>query len=217
MLVVVIINQNVFTVMHVFFTVTNIPFRHEFFLYIIFVIIQHKLCNLKWRCSSASITQFSYLPTANYRFGIFQTFITSGHCVVDLPTAYYSFVIVETFITSGHLCCWFYPNMLVVIHPLLITPLISFKHLLLVDIVLSIYPLLITPLVSFKHLLLVDIVLSTFIPLLSLKHLLLVAICVADLPTVNYHVSSNIYTSGHCVPCLPLHKHLLLVDIVLSA
>jgi hypothetical protein len=30
MLVVVIINQNVFTVTHVFFTVTNIPFRHEF-------------------------------------------------------------------------------------------------------------------------------------------------------------------------------------------
>ena len=29
-----------------------------------------------------------------------------------------------------------------------------FKHLLLVDIVLSIYPLLITPLVTFKHLLL---------------------------------------------------------------
>jgi hypothetical protein len=29
------------------------------------------------------------LPTANYRFGIFQTLITSGHCVVDLPTAYY--------------------------------------------------------------------------------------------------------------------------------
>ena len=102
MLVVVIINQNVFTVMHVFFTVTNIPFRHEFFLYIIFVIIQHKLCNLKWRCSSASITQFSYLPTANYRFGIFQTFITSGHCIVDLPTANYTFGIFQTFITSGH-------------------------------------------------------------------------------------------------------------------
>ena len=32
--------------------------------------------------------------------------------------------------------------------------LVSFKLLLLVDIVLSIYPLLITPLVSFKHLLL---------------------------------------------------------------
>jgi hypothetical protein len=28
MLVVAIINQNVFTVTHVFFTVTNIPFRH---------------------------------------------------------------------------------------------------------------------------------------------------------------------------------------------
>jgi hypothetical protein len=29
MWVVVIINQNVYTVTHVFFTVTNIPFRHE--------------------------------------------------------------------------------------------------------------------------------------------------------------------------------------------
>jgi hypothetical protein len=37
-----------------------------------------------------------------------------------------------------------------------------FKHLLLVDIVLSIYPLLITALVSFKHLLLVAIVLSIY-------------------------------------------------------
>jgi hypothetical protein len=37
-----------------------------------------------------------------------------------------------------------------------------FKHLLLVDIVLSIYWLLITPLVSFKHLLLEVIVLSIY-------------------------------------------------------
>jgi hypothetical protein len=39
MLVVVIINQIVFTVTHVFFTVTNIPFRHElnfFFVYYIY-------------------------------------------------------------------------------------------------------------------------------------------------------------------------------------
>jgi hypothetical protein len=98
------------------------------------------------------------------------------------------------------------------IYPLLITPLVSFKHLLLVaicvvdlptanypfgifkhlllvDIVLSIYPLFITALVSFKHLLLVAIMLSIYpllIPLLSLKHLLLVAICVVDLHTANY-------------------------------
>ena len=41
------------------------------------------------------------LPTA-YPFGIFQTCITSGHCVVDLPTAYYPFGIFQTVITSGH-------------------------------------------------------------------------------------------------------------------
>jgi uncharacterized protein (DUF3820 family) len=94
---------------------------------------------------------------------------------------------------------------------------------------LSIYPLLITP-------------------LLSLKHLLLVAICVADLPTVNYpfgifqafiasghcvvDIPSAYYpfgifqtfiTSGHCIVDLPtanypfgIYKHVLLVDIVLS-
>jgi hypothetical protein len=38
----------------------------------------------------------------NVPFGIFQTFITSGHCAVDLPTAYYPFGIFQTFITSGH-------------------------------------------------------------------------------------------------------------------
>ena len=27
------------------------------------------------------------LPTAYYPFGIFQTCITSGHCIVELPTA----------------------------------------------------------------------------------------------------------------------------------
>ena len=31
------------------------------------------------------------LPTVNYPFGIFQTFITNGHCVVDLPTSNYRF------------------------------------------------------------------------------------------------------------------------------
>ena len=36
------------------------------------------------------------------QLGIFQTFITSGHCVVDLPTAYYPFGIFQTFITNGH-------------------------------------------------------------------------------------------------------------------
>ena len=39
------------------------------------------------------------LPTAKYPFGIFQTFITSGHCIVDLPTAYYPFGNFQTFIT----------------------------------------------------------------------------------------------------------------------
>jgi hypothetical protein len=33
------------------------------------------------------------------QLGIFQTFITSGHCIVDLPTAYYPFGIFQTFIT----------------------------------------------------------------------------------------------------------------------
>ena len=40
--------------------------------------------------------------------------------------------------------------------------LVSFKHLLLVAIMLSIYQLLITPLVSFKHLLLVAMVLLIY-------------------------------------------------------
>jgi hypothetical protein len=31
-----------------------------------------------------------------------QTFITSGHCVVDLLPAYYPFGIFQTFITNGH-------------------------------------------------------------------------------------------------------------------
>ena len=42
------------------------------------------------------------LPTANYPFGIFQTFIASGHCVVDILTVNYRFGIFQTFITSGH-------------------------------------------------------------------------------------------------------------------
>jgi hypothetical protein len=33
------------------------------------------------------------------QLGIFQTFITSGHCIVDLPTAYYRFAIFQKIIT----------------------------------------------------------------------------------------------------------------------
>ena len=49
-------------------------------------------------------------------FGIFQTFITSGHCVVDLPTTIYPFGIVQAFINSGHcvveLPLWYLSNIL---------------------------------------------------------------------------------------------------------
>ena len=71
-----------------------------------------------------------------------------------------------------------------------------FKHLLLVDIVLSIYPLLITPLVS----LIVAIVLSIYplliTPLVSFKHLLIVAIVLS-----NYHfgIFQTFINSAHCV------------------
>ena len=90
------------------------------------------------------------------------------------------------------------------IYQLLINPLVSFKHLLLVDIVLSIYPLLITALVSFKHLLLVAIVLLIYPAYQS------------------FGIFQTFITSGHCVVELPtanygfgIFKHLLLVDIVL--
>ena len=42
-------------------------------------------------------------------------------------------------------------DIVLLIYPLLINPLVSFKHLLLMDTVLSIYPLLITTLVSFYN------------------------------------------------------------------
>ena len=68
----------------------------------------------------------------------FQTFITSGHCVVELPIANYRFGIFKHVLLV---------DIVLLIYPILITPLVSFKHLI-VAIVLSIYQLLINPLVS---------------------------------------------------------------------
>ena len=87
------------------------------------------------------------------------------------------------------------------IYQLLINPLVSFKHLLLVDIVLSIYPLLITALVSFKHLLLVAIVLLIYPAYQS------------------FGIFQTFITSGHCVVELPTANYpliFLIVAIVLS-
>ena len=49
-----------------------------------------------------SLNQQNYYKSAVYATWHLQTFITSGHCVVDLPTAYYPFGIFQTFITNGH-------------------------------------------------------------------------------------------------------------------
>ena len=49
-----------------------------------------------------SLNQQNYYKSAAYATWYLQTFITSGHCVVDLPTPYYPFDIFQTFITNGH-------------------------------------------------------------------------------------------------------------------
>jgi hypothetical protein len=49
-----------------------------------------------------SLNQQNYYKSVVYATWYLQTFITSGHCVVDLPTANYPFGIFQTFITSGH-------------------------------------------------------------------------------------------------------------------
>jgi hypothetical protein len=85
---------------------TLVSFKH-LLLVAIFVVDLH-IANYRFGIFQKFITSGHCvvdLPSAYYPFGIFQTFITSGHCVVDLATSYYPFVIVETFITSGNLCC----------------------------------------------------------------------------------------------------------------
>ena len=46
-----------------------------------------------------SLNQQNYYKSAAYAAWYLQTFITSGHCIVDLPTAYYPFGNFQTFIT----------------------------------------------------------------------------------------------------------------------
>jgi hypothetical protein len=64
-----------------------------------------------------AVISSGYLPTAYHRFGIFQTFITSGHCVVKLPTANYRFGIFKHLLLV---------DIVLSIYPLLITQLVSF-------------------------------------------------------------------------------------------
>jgi hypothetical protein len=69
-----------------------------------------------------SLNQQNYYKSAGYATWYHQTFITSGHCVVDLPTANYRFGIFKHLLLV---------DIVLLIYPLLITALVSFYNSLI--------------------------------------------------------------------------------------
>jgi hypothetical protein len=75
--------QNVFTVTHDFFTVTNIPFRHG--LKNVFCILYLQLynkCNLKWRCIVANLNCSVDIRGINFICFLISTEYWKGLCVI---------------------------------------------------------------------------------------------------------------------------------------